>query len=260
MQPSTDEPSDDSLEHQPSGRWSFDHAVASCFDDMLARSIPQYEALRDVVTRLTLRYAQDGTEIVDLGCSRGSGLAPIADALKGRCTFVGTEVSEPMLAYAREQFADRPDVSIRQHDLRDTYPDVRASVTLAILTLQFVPVEYRARIVSDVFRSTVPGGAFLFTEKVIGSTVRIDDTLIAEYHAYKQSQGYSPEAIERKRASLEGVLVPMRAAWNHQILQGAGFTHVECVWRWMNFAAWVAIKDGSHGSGHQTDQTNPGTL
>lgn len=210
---------------------------------MLARSIPQYETLRAIVTRLAVRYAQDGTQVVDLGCSRGSGLAPIVQALQGRCTFVGTEISAPMLAYAQECFADRPDVRIVAHDLRDAYPSVRASVTLAILTLQFVPVEYRHRIISDVFQSTVSGGAFIFTEKVIGSTVQIDDTLIAEYHAYKEDKGYSPEAIERKRKSLEGVLVPMRAAWNQQILHDVGFKHVECVWRWMNFAAWIAIKE-----------------
>jgi tRNA (cmo5U34)-methyltransferase len=243
MRPSTDVPSDDSTHHQPSGQWVFDESVTRCFDDMLARSIPQYEALRDLVTRLAIRYAQDGTDVVDLGCSRGSGLAPIAEALRGRCQFVGTEISESMLVAARDRFADRQDVRIEKHDLRGSYPDVSASVTLAVLTLQFVPVEYRQRIVTDIYRSTVPGGAFIFTEKVIGATVAIDETFVAEYHAYKLERGYSQDAIDLKRQSLENVLIPLRAEWNQQILRDAGFRQLECVWRWMNFAAWVAIKD-----------------
>ncbi len=26
------------------------------------------------------------------------------------------------------------------------------------------------------------------------------------------------------------------------MLRRAGFSHCECVWRWMNFAAWVGVK------------------
>ena len=36
-----------SLGHAPGARWEFDESVTSAFDDMLRRSIPQYEAMRD---------------------------------------------------------------------------------------------------------------------------------------------------------------------------------------------------------------------
>jgi tRNA (cmo5U34)-methyltransferase len=54
--------------------------------------------------------------------------------------------------------------------------------------------------------------------------------------------GYTDEQIERKRLSLEGVMVPVTPQRNEQIMWGSGFTHVECFWRWINFAGWVAIK------------------
>ena len=41
---------------------------------------------------------------------------------------------------------------------------------------------------------------------------------------------------------LEGVLVPVSAAMNERFLRNAGFAKVECFWRWMNFAAWIAVK------------------
>jgi len=31
---------------------------------------------------------------------------------------------------------------------------------------------------------------------------------------------------------------------NEAILKGAGFTTVDCFWRWMNFGGWIAIKEG----------------
>ena len=58
----------------------------------------------------------------------------------------------------------------------------------------------------------------------------------------KREQGYSAEEIERKRLSLERVLVPMTAKWNEELLRDAGFRQVDCFWRWMNFAGWFAVK------------------
>jgi len=62
------------------------------------------------------------------------------------------------------------------------------------------------------------------------------------YYRLKSANGYSQEEIQRKRMSLEGVLVPVTAAWNEELLRQAGFQQVDCFWRWMNFAGWVALK------------------
>jgi len=32
----------------------------------------------------------------------------------------------------------------------------------------------------------------------------------------------------------------MTTRWNEELLARAGFAQIDCVWRWMNFAAWVA--------------------
>jgi tRNA (cmo5U34)-methyltransferase len=37
------------------------------------------------------------------------------------------------------------------------------------------------------------------------------------------------------------VLVPLDAGQNQSLLKESGFRGVECFWRWMNFAAWVAV-------------------
>jgi len=54
---------------------------------------------------------------------------------------------------------------------------------------------------------------------------------------------YTTEQIERKRLALEGVLVPVTARWNEDLLRDAGFRQVECFWRWLNFAGWVGVRE-----------------
>lgn len=230
----------------PDGAWAFDADVTDVFDDMLARSIPQYEVMRRAVFNIACRYAKHGTAIVDLGCSRGEALAPLVDKFGAHMHFLGIEVSQPMLEAARARFQGMINcgvVDIRDLDLRRDYPPTNASVTLSVLTLQFTPIEYRQRIVRNIWENTMPGGALILVEKVLGATADIDCLMVDTYYDLKSENGYSQEQIERKRLSLEGVLVPVTAHWNEELLRMAGFTQVDCFWRWMNFAGWVAVRD-----------------
>lgn len=232
---------------EPQGAWKFDAEVTAAFDDMLSRSIPQYDVMRKACTDLAARFAQRGTDIVDLGCSRGAAIADLIDRLGAANRFVGVEISDPMLAAARERFKGHIEnrlVTVQKLDLRESFPACRASVVLSVLTLQFVPIEYRQRIVSNVFDHLEPGGAFIVVEKVLGASTTIDQTLVGTYYDLKHEHGYDYDTINRKRRSLEGVLVPITADWNTQLLRAAGFAQVDCFWRWMNFAGWLAIKGG----------------
>ena len=225
----------------PGDKWVFDEAVAAVFDDMLGRSIPQYEAMRDAVTSITNTFACDGDTILDIGCSNGIGLERIVDRLGDRCNYIGVEISEPMIAQAIERLGDRK-VSIHKQDLRFEFSDCHPSVILSVLTLMFIPVEYRQRVLSRCYSQMKEGGVIIVVEKVLGETADLNDLYVSEYLDMKAKHGYSKEEIDRKRYSLEGVLVPLTAQWNEQMLRGAGFKYIDCFWRWMNFAGWVAIK------------------
>ena len=246
---STHAPSADStssLGHYPeSDRWEFDHGVTAVFDDMLARSIPQYAEMRALVTDIGMRYVQPKSAIIDLGCSRGEALEPFVKQFGAHNRFVGVDVSEPMLDAARSRYQGYINcgvVDIRNLDLRTAYPQERASLTLSVLTLMFTPINYRQRIIQNVYDQTVNGGAFILVEKILGASAEIDGLMVERYHQLKHDNGYSWDEIDRKRLALEGVQVPVTAHWDEELLRNAGFRQVDCFWRWMNFAGWVAIK------------------
>lgn len=263
--------------HVARGAWEFDGEVTAVFDDMLARSIPDYATMREVVTRLALRTLRamppDHRRVLDLGCSRGGALAPLLAELPDlRC--VGIENSAEMRSAARTRFAGKDRVTILEHDLRfglpggllphpspadprfglgaaqvadrtlTTPPKTRAdvprwTVVLAVLTLQFVALERRQRVLDDIRRAIAPDGALLVVEKVTGGTGLAGVTLEAEYLEMKARHGYTAEQIDAKREALQGVLVPLTADENEERLRHAGF-EVEPVWRALNFAAWMA--------------------
>lgn len=239
-------PARTSLGHMPAGHaWTFDHIVTAVFADMLRRSIPQYGVMRSAVFELGARFVQPGTQIVDLGCARGDALMPFVTTFAASNTYVAVDLSAPMLDAAREQFRGEIEdgiVRVMSLDLRTDYPPGDSSLTLCVLTLQFVPVEDRRRILRTVYEKTVLGGACILVEKVLGADAELDLTMVDLYHRMKARHGYSVEEIESKRRALQGVLVPLTARRNEEMLAEAGFNQIDCFWRWMNFAGWVALK------------------
>ena len=220
-------------------KWEFDEKVAEVFDNMLERSIPQYELMRELVARIGCKYVKVNSAIVDIGCSNGNAIAPFVRAYGNDCKFMLLDVSEPMLEKCREKYGF---LDIRNHDITKGLPEVDASLVLSILTLQFTPIEYRQKIVQSIYDNLRKGGALILVEKVLGNTNEIDEVMVDEYYRIKSENAYTQEQIQSKRKSLEGVLVPITAKWNEDLLKSAGFSKVDCFWRCLNFAGWIAIK------------------
>lgn len=225
------------------GKWAFDENVTQVFDAMLENSIPGYADMRTWVTRFAQRFIpMDGGVVVDIGASRGDALAPLL-VLRPLCRFLAVEVSEPMRRTMAARFAGQP-VTVRGDDLRYDHSvfDQPIDVVLSVLTLMFIPIEHRTRLVNRIFENLRPGGAFLLVEKTIQQDPLLDEIFNQEYYRFKADNGYTAEAIYRKKLSLEGVLVPLTQQWNEDTLRAAGFRHVQVFWRAANFCGILAVK------------------
>jgi len=228
---------------EPSDEWTFDEDVARSFDDMLRRSIPQYETMRRGVFDFQKAFMpQQGGHLYDLGTSRGESVARAVEHFGDRAKFTLVEKADAMLEQVRARFGDHPTVSIRDLDLTEHFPKIPSDVVQSILTIQFTPINYRQQLIQSCYDCLRDGGAMILVEKVLGKGARLDDLQDTFYHALKRDNGYSYEDIDKKADSLEGVLVPVTADWNEQMLEEAGFRHVDCFWRWMKFAGWIAVK------------------
>ena len=78
-------------------RWQFDRDVTDVFENMLARSIPQYGTMRDLVFDLGATLVQPRTAIIDIGCSKGDALEPFVRRFGRANHYIGVDLSEPML-------------------------------------------------------------------------------------------------------------------------------------------------------------------
>jgi tRNA (cmo5U34)-methyltransferase len=220
------------------GKWEFDAPVADCFDDMLHRSIPQYEIMRKAIKLLCKNKSG---KILDLGCANGLNLIPFQNDNKYQCT--GIDVSEPMIKKAKERFNNVDNIEILNRDIvKENFGTNSFDIIMSVLTIQFTPIENRQQILQNIYDALNRNRMFIFVEKVLGSCNPINNLLVDCYYELKNENGYSKEQIEEKRKSLAGVLVPVTSEWNKELLKQAGFTKIETFWRMLNFEGYIAIK------------------
>lgn len=235
-----------SLGHEPSPDWRFDESVVAVFEDMLARSIPDYEGMRKLTTDLAAQFFIDYSNVLDLGCSKGAMYETMGQHKfwPEHQTYVGLDSSLPMIEHCRATYGAGTgfwllDLTV---DELPVHPE-SCSVVLSVLTMQFVPINYRQELLRRIYDAIRPGGAFIMVEKVLGESAGMTKLWTSLYWDMKEEHGYTMEEIDRKRISLDGVLVPVTASWNQDLLEKAGFSTVDCYWRCMNFAGWIAVKE-----------------
>lgn len=228
--------------------FTFDTKVAEVFDDMVGRSVPFYAEIQRMLAELTLQFipSQDG-RICDLGCSTGTTIDLILSnpSCPPSAHAWGIDNAPAMLDQAREKLATHlraHRVTLVTADLDGELQLPSVNVVLMNWTLQFVRPIHREALLRSIHASLRPGGALLLAEKVLVEDSLLNRMYIELYYRYKTKQGYTAEEIQRKRESLENVLVPYRVDENVELLKRCGFDAVDTCFRWFNWAAFVAVR------------------
>lgn len=223
-------------------QFEFDEEVAAVFDDMLQRSVPFYKESQKITQFFALKALQNGGVAYDLGCSTATTLIGISKKLDSKAKLIGLDNSEAMLEQARKKCeAFNADVLLQYADILE-YDYQEAELFISNYTLQFVRPLLREELIKKIASSLKKEGLFLFSEKVISHHSKLNKDLIECYYDYKKEQGYSEYEIVQKREALENVLIPYSEEENIRMVKNCGFSHCEVVFRWANFATFVATK------------------
>ena len=223
-------------------QFEFDEDVASVFDDMLSRSVPRYQDMLDLTTSFALKYTQENSTIYDLGCSTATTLINIAKKSDVKLNLIGIDTSNAMLNRAKHKTkAFGIDIQFIEDDIFNI--DFFCShVIISNYTLQFIRPLQREKLIRKIYDSLENGSIFIFSEKVITDNKILNKQFIDEYYDFKKTQGYSEFEISQKREALENVLIPYSYEENKKMILDAGFSHFDCLFKWINFATVIAIK------------------
>jgi tRNA (cmo5U34)-methyltransferase len=229
------------------GDFVFDDRVVSVFPDMINRSVPGYSMVVPMIGLLARRYARDGSNLYDLGCSLGAVSLAMRSAVRARgASIIAVDNSIDMIRQLEKTLESSPSpgapvVTPVHQDLVDTRVE-NASVVALNFTLQFVDPKKRQGVINGIFNGLLPGGLLVLSEKV-----RFDDPQEQElqtrwHHDFKCAQGYSELEVARKRDALENVMKPDTLQRHRSRLGEAGFTRVYRWYQGFNFISVAALK------------------
>jgi len=223
-------------------QFEFDENIASVFDDMLNRSVPFYDEVLNLTVYFALKYLKNGDIVYDLGCSTASTLIKLAQKSNIKLKLIGIDNSNAMIKQAISKTkAYGLDINFINDDIFNVNLKL-ANVIISNYTLQFIRPLQREKLIKKIYNSLKSGAVFIFSEKIISENKTLNKLMIDKYYDFKKTNGYSDFEISSKREALENVLIPYSYDENKKMCIDAGFKSFDCIFQWVNFVTFIAIK------------------
>lgn len=225
--------------------FTFDERVVEVFPDMIQRSVPGYATIVSTMGKLAGQYAQNNSNLYDLGSSLGAvTLSMRRNIDKQNCQIIAVDNSAAMVERCKlhlEGFRSDVPVTVELADINDIEIN-NASVVALNFTLQFIPQPQRFALLEKIYQGLNHGGVLLLSEKIKGENTLVDDLLIDLHHDFKRANGYSELEISQKRSAIENVMRPETLTAHFERLSHIGFQHAQVWYQCFNFCSMIAIK------------------
>ena len=156
---------------------------AEGFDTHIDLSIRGYSNLIDDVLKFSEYFVEDDTNVVDIGCSTGKMLRAMIDqnTFSKNATYVGIELEKQFVA--GWELEKTENLHFLNEDVRDFNFD-NCSFVSSIFTLMFMPPHQREMVIRNVYNGLNSGGAFVFSEKTMADSAKVQDIRTFTYYDY----------------------------------------------------------------------------
>lgn len=191
--------------------------------EYLAREIPH----RAVAEEMLLQALPEKVAwFVDLGTGDGRLLA-LVESRYPEAEGMGLDFSAPMLDRAKERFGSDPRFALRKHDLELALPlDRTADAVVSGLAVHHLEDARKRELFAEIHDSLSPGGVFANLDLVRSASAGL-------HERFRREIGRAQDDPTDRLAGLDEQM-----EW----LREAGFTEVECHFKWLELALIVAVK------------------
>jgi tRNA (cmo5U34)-methyltransferase len=213
--------------------WTFESKeIADKFNDHVREQLPWYEMVSDAVAYIVRNYLTEGELITDHGSSTGNMINKLLPLIEERnATIHAIEKSSSMCKKLNERFGNlnSSSVILENADICD-FNFSESQVHIIFLTLMFIPVHKREKLLDVIKSKTKKGGVIIIVDKVLDHNGYFSTVIKRLGMQYKIQQGAKLEEVTQKEMSLAGVQIPID---KELVKDGKEF------FRMGEFAGWV---------------------
>ena len=219
---------------------------ATDYDRHRRQLIPCFDEFYGTAHRLVLQAFSANRRaspvIIDLGA--GSGL--LSHLLLTGCgdaRAILIDLSEDMLARARDRFGEDPRVSYRVADYTDAtlVEPGAADAVVSALSIHHLSDDDKRRVYRHAFDWLRPGGIFVNADQVLGATPALERQYRTDWRLQVEESGLSQDQLD---LALKRMEADRMATLDDQMgfLRDAGFGERDCAYKNFSFAVFWASK------------------
>jgi tRNA (cmo5U34)-methyltransferase len=222
------------------GRWSFSGKVSKTFDEHVDRSVPLYKEGHQLIVDMQEYFLQEESVCYEIGCSTGSLTKLLSENNTNEKTkYFGIDNVKEMIEVAESKNIKNSEFLVE--DIT-TCKLKNSDLILSYYTIQFIKPQLRQDVINKIYHSLNWGGGFFLFEKVRANDARFQDYFNSSYNEFKLRNNFTESEIFSKTRSLNGVLEPFSSQGNIDMLKRSGFTDIICIFKYLNFQGFLAIK------------------
>ena len=216
-------------------------ATAQTFDRARRQLVPRFDDFYRTTIEL-IPFASDAAiTVLDLGAGTGL-LSSFVAAAFPHAEITLVDVSEEMLAQARQRFADRGSrFHFRALDFGSAALPGAYDVIVSALAIHHLTDSDKAALFRRVHAALPEGGAFINAEQVLGATPAMEqrnhDAWLRQVRELGVCDTDLAQALQRRVADRTSTLAA-QLRW----LEEAGFRDVDCFFKHYMFAVYAGFK------------------
>ncbi|WP_128699951.1 class I SAM-dependent methyltransferase [Candidatus Velamenicoccus archaeovorus] len=213
---------------------------AGTFDARVVKSVPFYADMLEALVSALPFKKNDAKRILDLGCGTGSISKKIKEHFpKARITCV--DFSENMLEIAKNKLRDFRDIRYVVSDVR-TFDYSGFDAVVSSLTLHHLRRGgEKLKLYAKIRRGLRKGGVLYLADLVLGETDCLQRLNLEMWKRFL-SRHMSEKDMNERRRRYEREDHPFKISDEMAWLKGAGFRHIDVVWKYYHFAVFGGQK------------------
>jgi tRNA (cmo5U34)-methyltransferase len=212
------------------------------YDRIIKNLIPYYHQMVEaIVSTLPFEYSAN-IEVLDLGCGTGTVSRAVKDAFP-KAYLTCLDIADNMLQMARLKLADASETIYVNSDFYHFNFNKQYDAVVSSLALHhLVTVEDKLDFYKKIYFGITTGGIFINADVVLAST-DIHQQRYMEHWKSFMCRNVSREEVENKWIPKHYEEdIPASMMEHFDMLKEAGFNTVDVVWKYYNFAVYIAAK------------------
>lgn len=215
---------------------------AEQYDGIIKNLIPYYHKMVEAIVH-TLPFEHTARiEVIDLGCGTGTVSRAVKDAYpKAKLTCL--DISGNMLQIAGGKLSDAPDATYINSDFNHFNFQQQYDAVVSSLALHhLVTAQDKQDFYNKIYSGLKAGGVFVNADVVLASTDTLQQRYMEQWKSFMCRNVPKDEVESKWMTTYREEDSPVSLAQHFDMLKKAGFDTIDVVWKYYNFAVYMAVK------------------